>query len=437
MSQKQAKPDEKKTAVRRAHTQQTTPQQADSHADLQRTLGNRALGRLVSKRSSVNGEQSAVNGPQPPAPIPQPLMIQPKLTVNAVGDKYEQEADAVAREAMKKLQNTNSVPTTSIQRQELREEENLRRKNTDVGTTATTTSVPSNSNTNLEVAKTTLYKGGAIPHVISTKIQYEKGNGQPLPNDFREKIESILGYDFSNVRIHASHQAHHLNNLLAARAFTVGRDIFFKFGEYNPFTSTGQELLAHELAHVIQQLSGTIQSIQRDDDPDWLNEAEKYNSGVAATTGTIDMAATASLWGHLMQGTDSIADFAAETGGTSLAKMSSELGKFQSTGGKLLGGVGQATGLMSFGKGFYDLTSGMLRGSTEDMIQGGSDILASGTGLVGGLYGKALSTGYSIGQFLDGLAEDKLGQKLSDRLAEHYYEENYGSVPRQQYRGLR
>jgi hypothetical protein len=69
-----------------------------------------------------------------------------------------------------------------------------------------------------------------------------------------------MGHDFSGVRVHASPEADSLNQDLSARAFTTGQDIFFKQGEYKPASSEGQELIAHELTHVVQQSTGQVSS---------------------------------------------------------------------------------------------------------------------------------------------------------------------------------
>ena len=67
-----------------------------------------------------------------------------------------------------------------------------------------------------------------------------------------------MGADFSGVRVHTGGEAHQLNEQLSAKAFTTGNDIFFRGGEYNPQSGSGQELLAHELTHVVQQSSGAV-----------------------------------------------------------------------------------------------------------------------------------------------------------------------------------
>ena len=70
-------------------------------------------------------------------------------------------------------------------------------------------------------------------------------------------MESRFGSDFSGVRIHDNSHAATLNRELNAQAFTRGTDIFFNKGYYNPETSSGKHLLAHELTHVVQQNPGT------------------------------------------------------------------------------------------------------------------------------------------------------------------------------------
>jgi hypothetical protein len=67
-----------------------------------------------------------------------------------------------------------------------------------------------------------------------------------------------MGHDFSGVRVHDSPESDALNKEINAKAFTTGQDIFFKQGEYNPGSSGGQELIAHELTHVVQQSTGQV-----------------------------------------------------------------------------------------------------------------------------------------------------------------------------------
>jgi hypothetical protein len=81
-------------------------------------------------------------------------------------------------------------------------------------------------------------------------------SGKPLPDAVRGKMEAALRADFSNVRVHTGPQA----DRIGAIAFTVGSDIYFAPGRYQPETLQGQQLLGHELAHVVQQRAGRVRN---------------------------------------------------------------------------------------------------------------------------------------------------------------------------------
>ena len=80
-----------------------------------------------------------------------------------------------------------------------------------------------------------------------------KGTGQPLDPKVRADMEARLGSDFSDVRVHASPQATEAAEAVNAQAFTVGNNIVFGDGRYDVSSTPGRKLLAHELAHVVQQ----------------------------------------------------------------------------------------------------------------------------------------------------------------------------------------
>jgi hypothetical protein len=94
---------------------------------------------------------------------------------------------------------------------------------------------------------------------IESGIQRKLGGGQGLDHGTRTRMESAFGSDFSGVRVHTDGESDHLNRAVSAVAFTTGQDIFFSKGAYAPNTSSGQELLAHELTHVVQQGGSRIQ----------------------------------------------------------------------------------------------------------------------------------------------------------------------------------
>lgn len=94
----------------------------------------------------------------------------------------------------------------------------------------------------------------------ATRINQERDSGQPLDSATQEKTGAAMGYDFSDVRVHTSPESDNLNRELGAKAFTSGQDLFFRQGAYEPNSSGGQELIAHELTHVVQQGTGAVSS---------------------------------------------------------------------------------------------------------------------------------------------------------------------------------
>ena len=92
------------------------------------------------------------------------------------------------------------------------------------------------------------------------RINNQRGSGQPLDGAIQTKMSDATGHDFSDVKVHTDSESHALNEELSAKAFTTGRDVFFREGAYQPGSGEGQELLAHELTHVVQQSSGAVGS---------------------------------------------------------------------------------------------------------------------------------------------------------------------------------
>jgi hypothetical protein len=90
------------------------------------------------------------------------------------------------------------------------------------------------------------------------RIDRERSGGRPLDSSIQTRMGEALETDLSQVQVHTSPEADSLNQNLGARAFTTGRDVFFREGAYDPHSSAGQELITHELAHVVQQGSGAV-----------------------------------------------------------------------------------------------------------------------------------------------------------------------------------
>ena len=90
------------------------------------------------------------------------------------------------------------------------------------------------------------------------QINDKRGGGLPLDSAMQERMSESTGEDFSQVKVHTDPDADNLNQKLGARAFTTGQDIYFRDGAYQPHSGAGQELLAHELTHVVQQRHGAV-----------------------------------------------------------------------------------------------------------------------------------------------------------------------------------
>jgi|GEM_PF-4725262 len=220
---------------------------------LQRTVGNRAVGRILAGRPDSSARGS--------------VTIQAKLSVGPAGDKYEQEADRVARQVM----SMDAQPAgPSIQRASENEEEGIQRKSSAVAITPLVQrqATPEDEEQgHTAVQRLAVSAPGIAAPSVENAIGQARGSGQALPQGVRSRMESAFGADLSGVRVHTDARADNLNRSLQARAFTTGRDLFFKRGEYNPDSRAGQELLAHELTHVMQQRgAASDQRLNREQD---------------------------------------------------------------------------------------------------------------------------------------------------------------------------
>jgi Domain of unknown function (DUF4157) len=97
---------------------------------------------------------------------------------------------------------------------------------------------------------------------LGDRLQSLRGRGSPLPGRFLADMGSQFGTDFSRVRIHNDSEAASLSERLHADAFTHGSDVYFDRGRYQPESTDGRRLLAHELTHVVQQ-EGAARLVQR------------------------------------------------------------------------------------------------------------------------------------------------------------------------------
>jgi len=101
---------------------------------------------------------------------------------------------------------------------------------------------------------------------VGARIDAQRDLGQPLDAQTRMVMEETLGQNLSDVRVHTDTEADRLARETHAEAFTTDSDVFFRQGRYDPESPEGEELLAHELTHVVQQehginASGSIQRV--------------------------------------------------------------------------------------------------------------------------------------------------------------------------------
>ncbi len=112
--------------------------------------------------------------------------------------------------------------------------------------------------------------GGAAPAGVEAAIGRMRGGAAPgLDEGTRDTMEGRMGVDLSGVRVHTGEGAARAADSLNAKAFTVGQDMFFGRGQYDPVSTAGRRLIAHETAHTVQQQGGSsgVQRIQRAEDP--------------------------------------------------------------------------------------------------------------------------------------------------------------------------
>lgn len=100
--------------------------------------------------------------------------------------------------------------------------------------------------------------GGPSPPAVARRIQAARGRGRRLDSRTRRRLERSYGVDLSDVQVHTDAEADTLSRAVNARAFTSSSNIFFTQGTYAPSTADGFRMLAHEVAHVVQQSGGPV-----------------------------------------------------------------------------------------------------------------------------------------------------------------------------------
>jgi len=177
-------------------------------------------------------------------------LLQRKLAVTQAGDAYERDADRVADQVMatpeRSPQHTCSCGGTcaDCQKRSAAGPVRLQTKHVDA-------------------------RDAGLIEAPSSVHDTLSGSGRALDAATRAFMEPRFGVDFTSVRVHDGARSARSAREVSARAYTVGQHIVFGAGEYAPETNEGRRLIAHELAHVVQQTgAGSEAALQRDPKPD-------------------------------------------------------------------------------------------------------------------------------------------------------------------------
>lgn len=188
-------------------------------------------------------------------------MLQAKLTIGQPDDKHEREADRIADQVV-------HAPDPLIQRRVYQEEDEgpLQTKPIADQITPLIQRQVESEDEEEEQVQSKLSGNKAPAFLSSTGLQKRinsfKRGGHALPSSERGFFESRFGCDFSHVRVHTGPYAVHAAKALNAKAFTIGKDVYFNSSQYTSSSQEGKKLLAHELTHVVQQ-SNKLSTLQR------------------------------------------------------------------------------------------------------------------------------------------------------------------------------
>jgi hypothetical protein len=216
---------------------------------------------VPAAREKQTARPARVDHQEPPAATLRYMMaagsLQPRLAVGPVDDPFEREAERTADAVMapdsaigsrgtEPWRNGLAASVTRMVRRAIGKLEPMSRKDDEQKKDDEKKKVVQKSS------------AGAGPSVVPLGVEHtiemlSAGGGTPLSSSLRARFEPRFGYDFGAVRVHTNDRATGAATALGARAFTVGDHLFFGAGEYQPTSTQGQRLIAHELTHVVQQ----------------------------------------------------------------------------------------------------------------------------------------------------------------------------------------
>jgi len=279
MGKQQLKQNKTATPTRPQPTKTSVKSPVHPLEELQAAIGNREMGRLmesnplphpsspfpklpgelpllggmpvsqgtIQRQPLFRGLSQELNAEMGTLVLPETgAVVQRKLTLGTPGDMYEQEADRVARQVV------DEIHSSPIREQNALSEEERIPAGGEAGRVQRQITVRTEGDA-----------GGELSSEWEGQLQRAKSGGQPLSPSVREPMERAFGADFGGVRVHTGAQADMLARSIQAYAFTTGQDVFFRQGAYQPGSRGGQELIAHELTHVVQQEETEIEKKQK------------------------------------------------------------------------------------------------------------------------------------------------------------------------------
>ncbi len=184
------------------------------------------------------------------------------LRIGPTNDSFEQEADRLADQVMS---SESPAPDWSVTRMSVSAP--LQRKCSCGGSGGASGECDECKKKEKEKQTVQRKASGSTGYTVAPPIVHEVLNspGQPLDRATRDFFEPRFGHGFGKVRIHVGDKATESSRSVQARAFTVGSNIVFGGGQYRPQSHQGRSLIAHELAHTLQQRPTVARSILKDD----------------------------------------------------------------------------------------------------------------------------------------------------------------------------
>jgi hypothetical protein len=222
------------------------------------------------------------------------LVVSRSLKVGRADDPEEGQADRMADLALRHLNSGVSASTVGVSRSlKVGRADDPEEGQADRMAELALRKISGSENANTALRKSSIddpLGGTAVDSSVESQIQSKLGSGSSLRDREASGFSNAYGVDLSGVRIHNDSVADELNRSLQADAFTVGSDVFFRGGLYQPGTGAGDHLLGHELAHVAIQSGHGLERMR--------SKVEAKRSESAGRHGPVDILRNATA-GHV------------------------------------------------------------------------------------------------------------------------------------------